>query len=196
MRWMAVVLTLGLFLPGLTWAHGGEDHGDAPPPTTATAEQGQAVGTTGETFEVLVKGPLAAPGAEVPFRVFVADTRTNAPIAGAAVELSFLGSSEVKSNATPTESPGIYAATVTLPAAGDWEVMASVNRGQEAEVLALGALKAGMAAEAPAEPHAHGFPWRSAVLAALGLALLGVAAVWGSRRLTRSRRRSAEVSDV
>jgi hypothetical protein len=195
MRWMAAVLTLGLVLPGLSWAHGGEDHGDAPPPPSATAEQGQAAGTTGETFEVLVKGPLAAPGAELPFRVFVADTRTNAPIAGAAVELSFLGASEVKANAAPAGSPGIYAATVVLPAAGDWEVMASVSRGQEAEVLALGAIKAGMAAADPAEPRSHGFPWRSALLAALGLALLAVAAVWGGRRFTRSRRRSAEVSD-
>jgi hypothetical protein len=196
MRWMAAVLTLGLVLPGLAWAHGGEDHGDAPPPPAATTGQGQAVGATGEAFEVLVKGAMAAPGAEAPFRVFVADPRTNAPIEGAAVELSFLGASEVKSNATATEHPGIYTATVTFPGEGDWEVMASVNRGQEAEVLALGALKVGVAATDQAEPHSHGFPWRTVLLAALGLAVLAVAALWGGRRLTRSRRRSTEVSDV
>jgi hypothetical protein len=195
MRWMAAVLTLGMILPGLALAHGGEDHGEAPPPPSATADQGHAVGTTGEAFEVLVKGPRAVPGDAVPFRVFVADTHTNAPIEGATVELSFLGASEVKLNATPTENPGIYAATVTLPGAGDWEVIASVNRGQAAEVLALGALKVGGAMEQIA-PHSHGFPWRVALPTALGLTLLAAAALWGARRSLRSRRRSAEVSDA
>jgi hypothetical protein len=143
----------------------------------------------GERFEVLVKAHEAEPGEPVELHVFVADARTNAPVPGATVALSFLEASEVKANATPAESPGIYEATLTFPGTGDWEAMATVTRGEATEILSLGPVKVAEHAAAE-EPHGPSASSRVPLFVGLGLVLAALAA-WAVRR---SLRRTREVT--
>lgn len=185
------LLLLASTVPGLAAAHGGEDHGDAKPAPAALV-QGVSAGAMGETFEVLVKAPHSEPNEATELRVFVADARTNAPLTGAEVELSFLGASEVKLPATPSESAGLYTASATFPSEGHWEAMATVRRGNATEVLSLGAWEVEEAHVEHEEAEHEGFGAKTGVFALLGLGVAG-AALWAVRRTLRARREPREV---
>lgn len=191
-RWKAALLVLAGAVPGLAGAHGGEDHGGARPAPAAMV-QGLSAGAMGETFEVLVKAPESEPREATALRVFVSDARTNAPLQGAEVELSFLSASEVKLAATPSDSAGIYTASATFPSEGDWEAMATVRRGSETEVLSLGAWK--VAPHVHADEPASGLRTKAPLLAVLGAGAVG-AGLWTVMRTQRSRRRAQEVSNA
>ncbi len=81
------------------------------------------------------KGWLADPVAGEPavFRV-VARTRTGEPLAGATVSGQFLrpsGSALDVAFALTEQQPGVYEATLTLPAAGTWNLVLQVRQGDE-----------------------------------------------------------------
>lgn len=191
-RSKVALLLLASTLPGLAAAHGGDDHGEAKPAVTAMVN-GVSAGAMGETFEVLVKAAESEPKEATALRVFLSDARTNAPLTGAQVELSFLGASEVKLPATPSESPGVYTASATFPSEGSWEAMATVRRGEATEVLSLGAWKVEEAHHAEHEEHENeGLGAKAGVFALLGLGVLG-AALWALRRTLRARREPREV---
>ncbi len=190
-RCKVALLLLASTVPGLAAAHGGEDHGDAKPAATALV-QGVSAGAMGETFEVLVKAAHSEPNEATALRVFVSDARTNAPLTGAEVELSFLGASEVKLPATPAENAGLYTASATFPGEGSWEAMATVRRGNATEVLSLGAWKV-EEAHVEHDEHAHeGFGAKAGVFALLGLGA-AAAGFWAVRRALRARREPGEV---
>ncbi|XXF75170.1 FixH family protein [Myxococcaceae bacterium GXIMD 01537] len=182
-RWKVALWLCAAGLPGLAGAHGGEDHGEKAPVPMAGA-RGPSVAATGEAFEVLVKAPEAEPGHPAELQVFVADPRTNAPLEGARVELSFLGAGEVKVAAAASGSPGIYTATTTFPSEGDWEALATVKRGSASEVLSLGPWTVEHAPE-----HAEEHPEGGSASKTAGLVLLGLGAVgtgmWAVRRARR-----------
>jgi hypothetical protein len=190
-QWKAALLALVGTLPVLAWAHGGEDHGAEKPAPSAVAN-GPAVGAMGETFEVLLKAAESEPNEATELRVFVSDARTNAPLAGAEVELSFLGASEVKQAAAATGSAGIYTATATFPSEGAWEALATVRRGSATEVLSLGPWKVEEAHAHAEEASPAGAGAKAPLLALLVLGVAG-AALWAARRTLRARRRHQEV---
>jgi hypothetical protein len=189
MRGALLALALAV-VPAGAHAHEGEDHG-APKPVAAQ-QGGAAVGLIGERYEVLVKGPAPLPGQPWEAHVFVADARTNAPLPGLPVQLGFLGAGEVQARAAATPQPGVYEATLTLPKAGAWEVLATVGAGQGAEVLALGTLQVSVPEAADhGEPHAEGTALRTVGLVGAGLGLAALLLL--ARRVVRARRRT-EVS--
>jgi hypothetical protein len=146
----------------------------------------------GETFEVLVKAAESEPNEATALRVFVSDARTNAPLAGAEVELSFLGASEVKLAAKASGSAGIYTGAATFPSEGAWEALATVRRGSAEEVLSLGPWKVEEAhAHAEEAAHAEGAGLKLPLLSLLGLGAVG-AGLWALRRTLRARRREQE----
>ncbi len=193
-RSKVALLLLASALPGLAAAHGGDDHGEAKPAATALVN-GVSAGAMGETFEVLVKAAESEPNEATALRVFVSDARTNAPLPGAQVELSFLGASEVKLPATPAQSAGLYTASATFPSEGSWEAMATVRQGEATEVLSLGAWKVEEAHVAHEEHEHEALGAKTGVLALLGLGVAG-AALWALRRTLRARREPREVPNA
>ncbi|MFZ5469574.1 MAG: hypothetical protein ACOZIN_09065 [Myxococcota bacterium] len=184
----SVVLALSLLLPpAAVLAHGGEDHGEKKP-TVSVGEKAPSAGGAGDLFEVLVKYKPTPAGEATELKVFVADVKTNEPISGAEVELTFTGKGELRATPTSTDSPGIYLASVTFPADGELDAVVSVSRGEEADLITLGTVRAGVPPEAVA-PHEHpGSGWWM-TLAGVGVALVvGITFV-----LLRTRRRPREV---
>jgi len=187
--------------PALTWAHGGEDHGEPRKPVVVAGASPSASGT-GDVYEVLVKYAATRPGQPMALRIFVADALTNAPVAGAQVELAVTATAtELTVVAKAGSSAGRYEASVVLPLEGDYDTVATVTLGEEVDVVPLGDLRAGMvAALAPSQTaagdaHDHdktaGSWWP---LAAAGLALLGLG-LFGGWWLGR-RRPHAEVRNA
>ncbi|HLL03611.1 MAG TPA: hypothetical protein VK539_23705 [Myxococcaceae bacterium] len=133
----------GLFM--LTWllassalAHGGEDHGEAPAPV-ASSMQGEVhvLSAVGDAFEVVLKHPAHGEGGTTPLRLFVADADTNAPVAGAQVELALTGPS-VQALKPRMDSPGVYLVEAELPVESEFVAVATVTRGDTVDVVALG----------------------------------------------------------
>lgn len=159
------VIALILIAPGFALAHGADEIPFAP-----TAARAPTAAGTGDLFEVVVKWKPAAPGSETALTVFVADAKSNDPVAGADVELTFTRAKEIKVRPTAGEAAGIYLASVVFPTAGDWDAVASVTRAGEADVVALGHLDSDRPAPAPA-PAPDRWPLLAAAAVIVALAL-------------------------
>jgi hypothetical protein len=160
-RSFTALLITFLFLLGqspVVLAHGGEDHGDQKPVAPAAGGQMNTKLAKTEGFEVLVKYPTPKPAEDTLLRVFVTDSKTNAPIAGVnvAMVLNYAGKTEtatassfgvvhadanaIEATATPTDTPGIYEAHVVFPEVGQYNIalrLAGANINQEMAITGV-----------------------------------------------------------
>lgn len=165
------------------FAHGGEDHGDAPKPVSSLEGGTHVLGATGDVFEVVLKHPEHGEGGKTPLRVLVAETGTNAPVSGAEVELTLTGPT-VQALKPRMDSPGVYQAEAELPVGAEFAAVATVTRGEAVDVLALGVvhLEPEEASASQSSATLRGW-WLGAVLGAVGVLALGA---WArSRRMRR-----------
>ncbi|MCK6586848.1 MAG: hypothetical protein L6Q76_04610 [Polyangiaceae bacterium] len=174
-------------------AHGGEDHG-APEPEIAAVVGTTHVGS-GETatFSVVVKYPAAPAEGPLTMRVYVADTDSSAPIAGATVRVELKGEVTMDQEAKATGSPGVYEATVPAPPNGAHaDGIVSVQTKTAFDLVTLGKLSFGPmdVPAAATEEHPEEIPIWQAAAGALGLAVLAGGAGFGIGR--RSRRRKSQ----
>jgi hypothetical protein len=180
MRRLAFLLLWLVAAPAL--AHGGEDHGEAPPPVASAGGEAHVLSATGDVFEVVLEHPRHGEGGRTPLRVLVAETDTNAPVAGAQVELTLTGPTAQKL-APRMDSPGVYLADAELPVGAEFAAVATVTRGEAMDVLALGTVHL----EPEESSAAHGGHasrrWILALVAGVGL--LGVGAWVMARRMRR-----------
>ena len=175
-----LLAVLALLLSPAAFAHGGEDHGgeESARSFPASASRVPSAGGIGETFEVLVKAEPVARGLPQPLRAFVADARTNAPIEGAAVELTLVGASEIKVKARANASAGVYDAEVRVPSEGDYHVVAQVSRERVVDLVTLGKLQVRTLASSEATPSATSpLPLILGGLILAGALALGVASL-------------------
>ena len=120
-----LLLTLTVALPLSVWAHGGEDHGDAPAPVAAVSASPRLVTST-DQFELVgvLEGKV--------LKVYLDQFGTNAPLAKARIELE---SGTWKAVATEL-APAVY----TVPAErlaqpGKYPLAVSVQVGDEADLM-------------------------------------------------------------
>lgn len=185
----ACALALPLFATVPALAHGGEDHGQAPPPPTASADSRTATATT-TAIELVVRWP-AKPAAAGPlrFRVLASDYATNAPIEAAQIELTFSTSGTPDTTATmpATKSPGVYEANVTLATDAHYAVSATIIAGELVDVAAIPDVEIGPPPVVAEAEHDHGSAWVGIAASALVLAASLVALlVFRRRRRTRA----------
>jgi hypothetical protein len=159
-RAFAALLITSVLLLGqspMVLAHGGEDHGDQKPVAPAAGQMNTKLAKA-EGFEVLVKYPTPKPAEDTLLRVFVTDSKTNAPIAGVnvAMVLNLAGKTETatvssfgvvhadsnaaEAVATPTDTPGIYEAHVVFPEVGQYNIalrLAGANINQEMAITGV-----------------------------------------------------------
>jgi hypothetical protein len=155
----AILITFALLLgqSAMVFAHGGEDHGDQKPVAPSAGQMNTKLAKA-EGLEVLVKYPTPKPTEDTLLRVFVTDSKTNAPIAGVnvAMVLNFAGKTEtatvssfgvvhadanaIDAVATPTDAPGIYEAHVVFPEVGQYNIalrLAGANINQEMAITGV-----------------------------------------------------------
>lgn len=160
-RSFAALLITFLLLLGqspMVLAHGGEDHGDQKPVAPAAGGQMNTKLAKAEGLEVLVKYPTPKQAEDTLLRVFVTDSKTNAPIAGVnvAMVLNYAGKTEtatassfgvvqadanaIEATATPTDTPGIYEVHVVFPEVGQYNIalrLAGANINQELAITGV-----------------------------------------------------------
>lgn len=114
-----------LLAPASSWPHGGEDHGDAPAPTVQEDTRPRAETST-EWLELVLRLDGDA------LVVYLDDYNTNAPIAGAEVEVEGNGLKGV----AVERSPGVYALDAgPVKAPGTHPLTLSIISGDQAELL-------------------------------------------------------------
>ncbi|MDC8786111.1 hypothetical protein [Roseateles koreensis] len=193
---IAGVLAGGVLATSLTWAHGGEDHGEH---VTAPAQRGLAPRATAQTddFELVLvltgtqataeagsapphpnPDPSPDPNSPPVLTLYLDRFATNAPVDGATVEVE---SGAFKAVAKPV-APGVYAvAGQPFAKPGRYPLTVSVQTSDAADLL-----DATLQYEAPpsavAVP-ATALPWRKFAGWAIGSALMLIfsAGVWRHR---------------
>ncbi|MFZ5481983.1 MAG: efflux RND transporter periplasmic adaptor subunit [Myxococcota bacterium] len=155
-------------LARLALAHGGEDHGAAPPPAPTA---GPGVAVAGSVFEAVVRPPEGLSGTAT---LLLADWATSVPVADGAASLS-LSPGPVQVDFAHTDVPGVWTAPVTFPAAGSYAGALVVTAGDRSDLLALSDLA--VTTPSAAMPAAVGWTV-PLVVAGIGVAFL-VGAVSG-----------------
>jgi hypothetical protein len=149
-RGLAILGILGLILVAVcsptVAAHGGEDHGEAPPVVVVQSQTNVKVAKT-STAEVLVTYPTPQPTAEIPFLIFISDLKTNAPISE--VQISLTSSALAKGATTSATlpavaiAPGIYQAMLSFAAAGPHNLALKLQgQGIDAQITVTGVIVA------------------------------------------------------
>lgn len=162
-----------------TWAHEGEDHGEAPAASSTATD----AATSGRLAVAAGPTEVVAAAAGHDLTIWVDDWASNQPVTNARVHVTVDGRS-IEARAIN----GTYILdTPSLDAPGDHRVSFAVTRGEAVQTLA-GTLTVGAA---PAETQGSAFPWRTVLL---GLLALGV--VVGAFLLWRARRRGPAVALV
>lgn len=105
-----------IFLPTAVRAHGGEDHGDQKPKSTANAKGVVSHSARLGDFEVMVKHPVLEPDQPTTGRVFITRFETNEPFknAEATVEIESANGAIFPGTVEVAEQPGTY--NVKFPA--------------------------------------------------------------------------------
>jgi hypothetical protein len=142
------------------------------------------LGATGDAFEVVLKHPAHGAGGKTPLRLFVAEVDSNAPVAGAQVELTLTGPS-VQALKPRMDSPGVYLAEAELPVGAEFVAVATVTRGEVVDVLALGAVH--LEPEETGSSSLVGGAWKgwNLALGGAGLGIMVLGAWWLARRMRR-----------
>lgn len=164
-----------LLMPGLPFAHGDEDHGDAAKAPAAPTVQALRVEAASDLFELV--GQLQGDKLVIHLDRFA----TNAPVTGAKVDVEGGPLKAVKA----TELDGVYAVPAAgLKAPGTHALVFTIQAGDVTDLLTGELVVA--SAENAAGVAAAGLPitrWLAAVVAAASVAAAGLFA-WRRRRIT------------
>jgi hypothetical protein len=176
---VACLLAFALTPAAPAWAHGGEDHDHGVPAPTATKATSGTTSraATSEQFELVLTLDVAQTGADRHAHLYLSDYATNAPVSGAKVQVEW--GHELVTAATATQQPGVYAATVRFPAAGDYAPLVTVGAKGQDDLLTLDAIPV----SGPAQGQGN-----SALLLGGGAILLATGAAWWWRQRPRTSR--------
>lgn len=185
MRALASLLAALLIGIGLSTAAGAhEGHDDAPGTGTATISARQVLTALSNRFEVVLKNDPLTPGLKTAFDLYLADFKTNAPVAGAKVGLVVRsGARELWSGAAvATSRAGVYSVPFQAPAdTGSFTVLVTVTDAKGEERFALSGLEVNRGHAGTGQPSHGGFNW---------MWLLAVAAVLVAGLVVLARRRA------
>ncbi len=129
-RFFAIFVILSsIFLPIVAHAHGGEDHGDQKPKSTANAKGIVSHSARLGDFEVMVKHSVLEPDQPTTGRVFITRFDTNEPFknAEAIVEVESANGTIFTATVEAGEQPGIYNAKFPALPEGVYTMRAKVS---------------------------------------------------------------------
>lgn len=143
------------FCPFLSFAHGGEDHGDAAKPV-ATGRNYFSSETSSGLYEVLIKYGEILPGKAGVFTLFLSNAATNAPVDSAEIKLTIADLPNITIVPKRTGN-GVYQFTGTFPAANPYSFFVSINAALGPDLMQVEKIEIGKKLTVAA-PEAHA-PW-------------------------------------
>lgn len=142
-----ILPALALLVCGGLLAHEGETHDDegagAVPIPSASTRAGS--GWT-ELFEVVVKPMDDVFSTPTRLRVFLSEYATNAPVAGAKVEVETSAEPKLRTTATASATPGIYEMSLPFAKAGEHDLTLVVTSPEAFDLLSVRRVPVGTAA--------------------------------------------------
>ncbi len=148
--------------PLMSFAHGGEDHGDSQP-KTAPSEKGSISRTSriGE-LEVMVKHPFLEPDTATLAKLFLTKYATNEPSdkATAAIEIESSNGAVTQVSVEKTDAAGIYNLKIPALPEGSYTMRAKITFAGETDTATFSGVKV----EHPAAETATGMSWLRTIL--------------------------------
>lgn len=154
--------------------HGGEDHGDAKPKTTASDK-----GTVSHTarlgdFELMLKHPLLMPDAATSARLFITRFETNESVdkANPAIEIESANGSITQGTIERTDAPGSYRVKIPALPQGTYSIRAKLTYEGETDTATFSGVTVQTPSEASSE---NGISWaRTALIASIFVLVLAL----------------------
>lgn len=172
---LVVIVISGLFVPiPAILAHGGEDHGDQKPKSTADAKGIVTHTSRLGDVEIMVKHPVLEPDQPAEGRLFITSFDTNAPFNNAKSEVEIESDNGTVFNVTveASDQPGAYSLKVPAMPLGSYRMRVNISHGGETDTATFSGIDV-----KPAAPVAGESSWLTntliAVLFALVVVLLG-----------------------
>lgn len=137
----SVLLTVGS--PTAILAHGGEDHGDAKPKTTANAKGVVSHSTRLGELELMVKHPAMEPDKPTTGLLFVTKFETNEPFKAvdAKVEVESANGTVFNATVAAGEQPGTYSVTFPAMPEGVYKMRANVTHDGETDTATFSGIE-------------------------------------------------------
>ena len=156
MKRIIIQFLLGL-LPVLTFAHGGEDHGDAKKTAISPASYFSSEAAS-EVYEVLLKYSPIAPGKEASLRLYLSEYNTNSPIDSAIIEVTVADNPNIKITVTRIDK-GVFELKTTFPAKKAYNLVLNINSYAGIDLIQLNNIEIGKeltaAVATESTPHSH-----------------------------------------
>ena len=151
-----------IFLPIAVHAHGGEDHGDQKPKTTANAKGVISHSSRLGELELMVKHPAMEPDKSTTGLLFITKFETNEPfkLVEAKVEVESASGSIYTAKVEMGEQPGTYNVTFPAMPAGVYTMRANVSHDGETDTATF----SGIDVKPPAVTAGGASSWLSGLL--------------------------------
>jgi multidrug efflux pump subunit AcrA (membrane-fusion protein) len=167
-RFLALVFAaLGLFASTTVLAHGGEDHGSAATPAPSTSGRNSASAQS-ESFDIVAEYGSIEPAKPTGIDLYLSDYETNAPVAGASIQVSISGVDNSSVAATAEKDSGLYSVSMTFPAEGHFDILFDITSSDKSDIIEVKGISVGTER---AEPPKTARSYISAII------LVGLAAV-------------------
>lgn len=155
MKRLIIQFLLGL-LPVITFAHGGEDHGDTKKATVSPASY-FASEAGSEIYEVLLKYSPIIPGKESSLRLYLSEYNNNKPIDSAKLEITVAGNPNIKIAVVRIDK-GVFELKATFPEKKAYNLVVNINSYAGIDLIQLNNIEAGKELTVPTSesiPHPH-----------------------------------------
>lgn len=186
MKRLIIQFLLGL-LPVITFAHGGEDHGNAKKATISPASY-FASEAASEIYEVLLKYSPIVPGKESSLRLYLSEYNSNKPIDSAKLEITVAGNPNIKIAVVRIDK-GVFELKATFPEKKAYNLVVNINSYAGIDLIQLNNVEAGKelaveTTESSSHPHWYSSNWFFGIIGLLiGLLIMLVVNKNRSRKM-------------
>ena len=185
------ILALGLLAPAVALAHGGEDHSDTATPVQVALGR-QSISAQSDNFDIVAQYGNVEPGKPTSLDLYLSDYETNAPVAGASIQVSINGVENVTATATAEKDPGLYNVSLTFPKEGRFDLLFDVSTADKSDIIEVKGFEIHLAAP-PSSKDARSYVWVIIVVVGAILLLVIVGLMRRGRRNSRNAAAGAAV---
>ncbi len=140
MKRIIIQLLLGL-LPVISFAHGGEDHGEGKKAVVSSASY-FASEAASEIYEVLLKYSPIEPGKETSLRLYLSEYNSNKPIENAKLEVTVAGNPNIKIAVAKIDK-GVFELKATFPEKKSYNLVVNIDSNAGIDLIQLNNIEAG-----------------------------------------------------
>lgn len=162
----------------LTFAHGGEDHGEKKKESNKVGQTYFTLSSVSDVFEMVLRYEPIEAGHTTQMKLFISDFTTNKAVDSAKIEITSPDNDKLKFSAKQTDK-GTYIIEGTFPENKSYNLVANISAGDNADLMMLEGIEVGKKLLLPLEEHTEPsfFTWQT-IGAFLGGIIFTVFFLW------------------